>query len=56
MVQLLDEIAEKFYGVRRKNPLQGMGMFGEIFKVLVHFMQSFYLLSYLKSGASLLVY
>ncbi|CAB4270592.1 unnamed protein product [Prunus armeniaca] len=30
--ELLDEIAEKFYGVRRRNPLQGMGMFGEIFK------------------------
>lgn len=31
MVQLLDEIAEKFYGVRRRNPMQGM--FGDIFKV-----------------------
>uniref|UniRef100_A0A2P2LTT0 Golgi to ER traffic protein 4 homolog isoform X2 n=1 Tax=Rhizophora mucronata TaxID=61149 RepID=A0A2P2LTT0_RHIMU len=31
MVQLLDEIAEKFYGVQRRNPLQGM--FGDIFKV-----------------------
>nr|XP_011469680.1 PREDICTED: Golgi to ER traffic protein 4 homolog isoform X2 [Fragaria vesca subsp. vesca] len=32
--ELLDEIAEKFYGVRRRNPLQGMGMFGEIFKMM----------------------
>ncbi|XP_071722819.1 protein GET4 [Rutidosis leptorrhynchoides] len=31
--ELLDEIAEKFYGVRRKNPLQGM--FGDIFKMMV---------------------
>lgn len=31
MVQLLDEIAELFYGVQRRNPLQGM--FGDIFKV-----------------------
>ncbi|GAB2235462.1 hypothetical protein Drorol1_Dr00025887 [Drosera rotundifolia] len=30
--ELLDEIAEKFYGVRRKNPLQGM--FGDIFKMM----------------------
>ncbi|BAB10564.1 unnamed protein product [Arabidopsis thaliana] len=29
--ELLDEIAERFYGVQRKNPLQGM--FGDIFKV-----------------------
>uniref|UniRef100_A0A803P238 Golgi to ER traffic protein 4 homolog n=1 Tax=Cannabis sativa TaxID=3483 RepID=A0A803P238_CANSA len=28
--ELLDDIAEKFYGVRRRNPLQGM--FGDIFK------------------------
>ena len=27
---MLDDIAEKFYGVQRKNP---MGMFGDIFKV-----------------------
>lgn len=33
LVQLLDDIGEKFYGVRRKNPLQGM--FGELFKVHV---------------------
>ncbi|CAN6568637.1 unnamed protein product [Malus baccata var. baccata] len=32
--ELLDEIAEKFYGVRRRNPLQGMGMFGEMFKMM----------------------
>ncbi|KAL9263578.1 GET4-like protein [Drosera capensis] len=30
--ELLDEIAEKFYGVHRKNPLQGM--FGDIFKMM----------------------
>lgn len=30
--ELLDEIAEKFYGVRRKNPMQGM--FGDIFKMM----------------------
>ncbi|KAF9591912.1 hypothetical protein IFM89_010270 [Coptis chinensis] len=29
---LLDEISEKFYGVQRKNPLQGM--FGDIFKMM----------------------
>ncbi|KAE8702574.1 putative apyrase 1-like [Hibiscus syriacus] len=28
--ELLDEIAEKFYGVQRRNPLQGM--FGDLFK------------------------
>lgn len=27
---MLDEIAQKFYGVQRRNP---MGMFGDIFKV-----------------------
>ncbi|KAF3433857.1 hypothetical protein FNV43_RR24960 [Rhamnella rubrinervis] len=35
--ELLDDVAEKFYGVRRRNPLQGMqmqGMFGEIFKMM----------------------
>lgn len=32
-VQLLDVVAEKFYGVRRKNPLQDM--FGDIFKVII---------------------
>lgn len=32
-LQLLEDIGEKFYGVRRKNPLQGM--FGELFKVHV---------------------
>ena len=31
--QLLDEIAEKFYGVQRRNSMPG-GMFGEIFKVI----------------------
>ncbi|KAF5469197.1 hypothetical protein F2P56_013288 [Juglans regia] len=30
--ELLDEIAEKFYGVRRRNPLQGV--FGDIFKMM----------------------
>ncbi|CAH8280649.1 unnamed protein product [Arabidopsis lyrata] len=30
--ELLDEIAERFYGVQRKNPLQGM--FGDIFKMM----------------------
>ncbi|OIS97765.1 PREDICTED: Golgi to ER traffic protein 4 homolog [Nicotiana attenuata] len=30
--ELLDEIAKKFYGVQRKNPLQGM--FGDIFKMM----------------------
>lgn len=30
--EFLDEIAEKFYGVRRKNPMQGM--FGDIFKMM----------------------
>ncbi|KAF4389157.1 hypothetical protein F8388_026886, partial [Cannabis sativa] len=30
--ELLDDIAEKFYGVRRRNPLQGM--FGDIFKLI----------------------
>ncbi|XP_059628257.1 protein GET4 [Cornus florida] len=30
--ELLDEIAEKFYGVRRKNPLQGI--FGDFFKMM----------------------
>ncbi|KAG6627665.1 protein GET4 [Carya illinoinensis] len=30
--ELLDEIAEKFYGVRRRNPLQGV--FGDIFKLM----------------------
>ncbi|XP_024971521.1 Golgi to ER traffic protein 4 homolog [Cynara cardunculus var. scolymus] len=29
--ELLDDIGEKFYGVRRKNPLQGM--FGDLFKM-----------------------
>ncbi|XP_076955991.1 protein GET4-like [Bidens hawaiensis] len=29
--ELLEDIGEKFYGVRRKNPLQGM--FGELFKM-----------------------
>lgn len=33
MVQLLDDIAERFFGVRRRNPLQGM--FGELFKVII---------------------
>ncbi|KAK8611110.1 hypothetical protein V6N13_131173 [Hibiscus sabdariffa] len=31
--QLLDEIAEKFYGVQRRNSLQGM--FGDLFKVII---------------------
>ncbi|XP_047964541.1 protein GET4 isoform X1 [Salvia hispanica] len=31
--ELLDEIAEKFYGVRRRNSMPG-GMFGEIFKMM----------------------
>lgn len=31
MVQLIDEIALKFYGVQRRNPMQGM--LGDIFKV-----------------------
>ncbi|KAF8394862.1 hypothetical protein HHK36_018799 [Tetracentron sinense] len=30
--ELLDEIAEKFYGVRHRSPLQGM--FGDFFKVI----------------------
>ncbi|KAL8159832.1 hypothetical protein V2J09_001369 [Rumex salicifolius] len=30
--ELLDEIAERYYGVRRKNPLQGM--FGDIFNMM----------------------
>ena len=30
--ELLDEIAEKFYGVQRRNPLQGM--FGDLFKMM----------------------
>ncbi|XP_031129284.1 Golgi to ER traffic protein 4 homolog [Ipomoea triloba] len=30
--ELLDEIAEKFYGLRRQSPLQGM--FGDIFKMM----------------------
>ncbi|KAJ7975111.1 Golgi to ER traffic protein 4-like [Quillaja saponaria] len=30
--EMLDDIAEKFYGVRRSNPLQGM--FGDIFKMM----------------------
>ncbi|KNA24235.1 hypothetical protein SOVF_017830 [Spinacia oleracea] len=30
--ELLDEIAERFYGVQRKNPMQGM--FGDIFKMM----------------------
>ncbi|XP_016537545.1 protein GET4 isoform X2 [Capsicum annuum] len=30
--ELLDEVAKKFYGVQRKNPLQGM--FGDIFKMM----------------------
>lgn len=30
--ELLDEIAKKFYGVQRKNPLQGI--FGDIFKMM----------------------
>ncbi|KAB1212216.1 hypothetical protein CJ030_MR5G024984 [Morella rubra] len=30
--ELLDEIAEKYYGVRRRNPMQGM--FGDIFKMM----------------------
>lgn len=33
MFQLLDDIAELFYGVQRRNPLQGM--FGDILKVLI---------------------
>lgn len=33
LVQLLDEIAERFFGVKRRNPLQGM--FGDIFKVII---------------------
>ncbi|PPR87779.1 hypothetical protein GOBAR_AA32910 [Gossypium barbadense] len=31
--ELLDEIAEKFYGIQRRNPLQGM--FGDLFKFWV---------------------
>ncbi|KAI3844666.1 hypothetical protein MKX03_026768 [Papaver bracteatum] len=31
--ELLDEIAEKFFGVRRRNPMQG-GLFGDIFKMM----------------------
>ncbi|MBA0815473.1 hypothetical protein Gohar_000242 [Gossypium harknessii] len=31
--ELLDEIAEKFYGVQRRNPLQGM--FGDLLKVII---------------------
>lgn len=31
LVKLLDEIAQIFYGVQRKNPMEGM--FGDIFKV-----------------------
>ncbi|XP_042010328.1 protein GET4-like [Salvia splendens] len=31
--ELLDEIAEKFYGVRRRNSMPG-GMFGKIFKMM----------------------
>ncbi|KAK4349363.1 hypothetical protein RND71_032118 [Anisodus tanguticus] len=30
--ELLDEVGKKFYGVQRKNPLQGM--FGDIFKIM----------------------
>ncbi|KAJ4720853.1 Golgi to ER traffic protein 4-like [Melia azedarach] len=30
--ELLDDIAEKFFGIRRRNPLQGM--FGDIFKMM----------------------
>ncbi|XVE99382.1 hypothetical protein REPUB_Repub03eG0193300 [Reevesia pubescens] len=30
--ELLDDIAEKFYGVQRRNPLQGM--FGDLFKMM----------------------
>ncbi|XP_059454029.1 protein GET4-like [Corylus avellana] len=30
--EFVDEIAEKFYGVRRRNPLQGV--FGDIFKMM----------------------
>ncbi|KAB2047121.1 hypothetical protein ERO13_A13G021600v2 [Gossypium hirsutum] len=30
--ELLDEIAEKFYGIQRRNPLQGM--FGDLFKMM----------------------
>ncbi|KAA8534351.1 hypothetical protein F0562_031822, partial [Nyssa sinensis] len=30
--ELLDEIAERFYGVRRRSPLQGM--FGDIFTMM----------------------
>ncbi|KAL5733407.1 hypothetical protein ACOSP7_032746 [Xanthoceras sorbifolium] len=30
--EMLDEIAEKFYGIKRRNPLQGM--FGELFKMM----------------------
>ncbi|KAH6774348.1 golgi-to-ER traffic-like protein [Perilla frutescens var. hirtella] len=31
--ELLDDVGEKFYGVRRRNPMPG-GMFGEIFKMM----------------------
>lgn len=34
-LQLLDEIAAKFYGVRQQNPLEGL--FGEMFKVNTFF-------------------
>ncbi|KAK0592085.1 hypothetical protein LWI29_012980 [Acer saccharum] len=30
--EMLDEIAEKFYGIKRRNPLQGV--FGELFKMM----------------------
>ncbi|PIA59561.1 hypothetical protein AQUCO_00400444v1 [Aquilegia coerulea] len=30
--ELLDGVAEKFYGVRRRNPLQGM--FGDLFNMM----------------------
>ncbi|WRX11818.1 Golgi to ER traffic protein 4 - like 1 [Theobroma cacao] len=33
-IELLDDIGEKFYGVRRRNPLQGM--FGDLLKVIIY--------------------
>lgn len=38
---MLDDIAEKFFGVKRKNPMQGI--FGDIFKVITFIFNSIFL-------------
>lgn len=41
IVQMLDDIAEKFFGVKRRNPMQGI--FGDIFKVITFIFTAIFL-------------